>query len=96
MMHRRIGQVVALHAVLGDEARAARFPLGELVRLESGWEDALEHRPVGALGPAPFGLLDELRGILGGGRCRQTQGGGGQRDEEVHPGIILGTILRPA
>ena len=61
MVHRGIGQVVALHAVAQRELRAARSGLGELSRLESRGQDALEERPVRVLRPALPGLRDFIR-----------------------------------
>jgi hypothetical protein len=96
VMHRRVGKVVALNAVLDEKARAAGSALGKLVQLERGRKNALEYLTVRAFSPALFCLFDELRGILGGGGRRKEQGGDGQYGGEVHAAIILGHIPSPA
>jgi len=95
VMHRRIGQVVALHAILHGEPRTARFRRGKLRQPPRGREDALEHRPVGALGPAPLGLLDKLRQVLSGSARRHDEKADGKDGGEVHAAIILGRTHRP-
>ena len=72
VMHRRVRQVVALHAVAHGELRAARLALRQLARVVGRRQDALEQRPVRALRPAFLGLFD-LIGRGGGAKKHGEQ-----------------------
>ena len=80
VVHGRVGEVVALHAITDGEARARRAGLGQHRRLEARRQDALEHRPVRAAGPALARRL-EFVGCLRAARKRRR----GERHDDAGP-----------